>query len=138
MQALKNIPNNIDFGGQRNDIGTHSNRKGSATFALSVCMAVYLRAGWSIGNILKIDTYIQVPEVIKLLVGQFVVHQYNLWILQLCHLHFSNEDVEMISNVIGWENILEHYPNGFKMFIPYLLASITYHYHSGFLTRNLS
>ena len=31
--------------------------------------------------------------------------------------HFSNEDVEMISNVIGWGNILEHYtnyPNGFK------------------------
>jgi len=50
LQALKNIPNNIDFGGQRNDIGTYSNRKGSATFALSVCMAVYLRAGWSIGN----------------------------------------------------------------------------------------
>ena len=67
-----------------------------------------------------------------------MVHQYNLWILQLCHLHFSYEDVEMISNVIGWENILEHYPNGFKMFIPYLLASITCHYHSGFLTRNLS
>ena len=53
LQALNNIQNNIDLG-QRKDIGTHSKRKGSANFTLSVCMvsaiAVYLREGQSIGN----------------------------------------------------------------------------------------
>ncbi len=37
-QALKYMPQHIDLGGNRKDIGTHSNRKGSATYALSVCM----------------------------------------------------------------------------------------------------
>ena len=53
--------------------------------------------------------------------------------------HLSNEDAEIITNVIGWNNILEHYtsyPNGLKKVIPYLLASIIYHYESNFLNNN--
>jgi len=143
FQALNNIPSNIDLGGQRKDIGTHSNRKGSATFALSVCMvsavAVYLRAGWSIGN--TQDRYIFSGAGSDQIVGRAVcglpIQSMDFAILPP---HFSNEDVEMLTNSIGWDNILEHYhnyPAGFKKVIPYLLASIIYHYESGFLSRNL-
>lgn len=65
------IPEDIDLGSARQDLGTHSNRKGAATYlcGLAVCLsvvAIYLRAGWSVGKVQ--DQYI-FPEqaVIKLL-----------------------------------------------------------------------
>jgi hypothetical protein len=52
--------------------------------------------------------------------------------------HFTCSDVEMLHN-FGWNNILEgyeDYPTSFKRVIPYLLASIVYHYDN--LLKSLS
>jgi hypothetical protein len=54
--VLKIIPDWVPLGARKCDIGSHSNRKGASSYclALSVCISavsVYLRAGWSLGNV---------------------------------------------------------------------------------------
>ena len=55
-RALEMMPDSLNLGACKKDIGTHSNRKGSATYVLGLSSAinaaqVYLRAGWSLGNV---------------------------------------------------------------------------------------
>lgn len=143
-QALRNIPESIDLGGQRKDIGTHSNRKGSATFALSVCgissSAIFLRAGWSLGS--TQDRYVHTVPGSDQIVGRTIC---GLLVqsMEFATLppHFPNEVNNLIATVIGWGNILEHYenyPNCFKKVIPYLLASLVYHYNTKFFESNFA
>jgi hypothetical protein len=54
--AVEKLPHSFSLGAQKEDIGTHSNRKGSASYALNLSSSVnaaqvYLRAGWSLGNV---------------------------------------------------------------------------------------
>jgi hypothetical protein len=64
MKVLKLIlteNHDIDLGAVVEDIGTHSNRKGAATYLLGIFMlsavCVYLRAGWTLGNIKLLFIY---------------------------------------------------------------------------------
>ena len=56
--VLANTPDSVAdrLGAKREDIGSHSCRKGAATHALALpggpsSVAVFLRAGWSLGNV---------------------------------------------------------------------------------------
>ena len=54
--VLKMIPVSANLGALIKDLGSHSNRKGAASFILSLCecisaVCVYLRAGWTLGNV---------------------------------------------------------------------------------------
>jgi hypothetical protein len=90
---------------------------------------IYLRAGWSLGNVQ--DRYIFGGAGGDELVGRAVC---GLPILEreFCILppHFSGETLARIS-AAGWNNILESYdsyPQCFKRTVPYLLASLVYHF----------
>ena len=50
------IPPGVDLGAVRTELGTHSNRKGCATYLLALStslsvVCVYLRAGWTLGRV---------------------------------------------------------------------------------------
>ena len=56
--VLASIPESLQgiLGARRDDIGSHSCRKGAASYVLSLpggptSVSVYLRAGWSLGNV---------------------------------------------------------------------------------------
>jgi hypothetical protein len=59
LQILKNVidhkPVDTNLGASKRDLGSHSNRKGAISFVLSFAVisavCVYLRAGWSLGNV---------------------------------------------------------------------------------------
>jgi hypothetical protein len=48
--VVRDMPDQVNLGAVKELIGSHSNRKGSAIYVLSVCLisgiGVYLRAGW--------------------------------------------------------------------------------------------
>jgi hypothetical protein len=101
--------------------------------------AVFLRAGWSLGN--TIDRYIFSGAGSDQIVGRSV-SGLPLQTMDFAVLppHFTLEDIIILSEKIRWECFVEHYdkyPTCFKKVIPFLLASITYHYESGFLQSNL-
>ena len=91
-------------------------------------MQVYLRAGWSLGNVQ--DRYIIAGAGGDQLVGRAVsglpVHDQKFTVLPP---HFKSSDIEYLTS-FGWENILEgyeHYPLNFRKIVPFLLASIIHH-----------
>lgn len=56
QDILKDWPSHADLGCSPQDVGTHSIRKGIATYLLQLvdgpsAIMVYLRAGWSLGNV---------------------------------------------------------------------------------------
>jgi hypothetical protein len=137
-KILKVILNLIDsqlitLGANVGDIGTHSNRKGAASFVLNLSSTispvnVYLRAGWSLGNVQ--DRYIFAGAGGDQLMGRAVsglpINSKDFAILPP---HFSDVDIEFIKNY-GWDNVLEgyqYYPKSFQRVIPYLLASLIHH-----------
>jgi hypothetical protein len=135
------IPQNVDLGALRHELGSHSNRKGSATFlcALSVSLnpiAIYLRAGWSVGSVQ--DRYIFAGAGGDQIVGRAVCGlNINSTEFGVLPPHFSDEGVQMLNDV-GLENFIEGYmqfPATFKRVVPYLLASVVY--HLGFLQLHL-
>lgn len=131
-QMLDMIPDQNNLGAPRKDLGSHSQRKGSATYALGFsilsAVQVYLRAGWSLGNVQ--DRYIFGGAGGDQIVGRAVcglpVSSIDFSILPP---HFSEEDLSLL-NKIGWPNIIpgyENYPESFKQIVPWLLASLVYH-----------
>lgn len=109
--VIKDIPEEVNLGANRKDIGSHSNRKGSSTFVLGLSAAVsavqvYLRAGWSLGNVQ--DRYIFSGAAGDQVVGRAVcglpINDSNFAVLPP---HFSNDDLTFIANQIGWNNIVE-------------------------------
>jgi len=135
MKVLKNIRDlypNIDLGAVIEDLGTHSNRKGVASYLLSMfflsAVNVYLRAGWSLGNVQ--DRYIFAGAGGDQIVGR-AASGLPITDLRFAVLppHFSNEDLEIL-NSIGWHSILpgyNNYPSSFKRIVPFLLASLVHH-----------
>ena len=54
--VVNSMPPHVDLGANRGDIGTHSNRKGASSYCCLLwpvisAVQVYLRAGWSLGNV---------------------------------------------------------------------------------------
>jgi len=130
---LEEIPEEVNLGAPRNDLGSHSQRKGSITYFLgfSIISAVqaYLRAGWSLGNVQ--DRYIFGGAGGDQLVGRAVCGlPINNIDFATLPPHFRKEDLEEL-NQIGWTNILpdyENFPKCFQPIVPFLLASLIYHW----------
>jgi hypothetical protein len=124
-------------------VGTHSVRKGAATYLLSLvdgpsAIQVYLRAGWTLGNVP--DRYIYAGAGGDQLVGRSIA----LLPLQEAAFatlgpHFTQEGLNKISE-FGWNRLIpgyDNYPDCFKSVIRVLLANIVFH-HDSFLVKTLA
>jgi hypothetical protein len=123
------------------DIGTHSERKGSSTYCLGQVagptpVSVFLRMGQSLGQ-LK-DRYIFAGEGADQLCGRMVsglpYSDENFGILPP---HFDNDVLALMTKEI-WNEIVpgyDNYPKSFRAAFPFLLASLFY--HEAFLRANL-
>lgn len=114
-------------------IGTHSFRKGIATFLSGspggpTAIAIYLRAGWSLGPVQS--RYILEGEGGDQVCGRAATG------LPLTDTSFANLPAHFLTADNGvtseeWERILPgystYYPLSFREVIPYLLASLVYH-----------
>ena len=114
-------------------IGTHSFRKGIATFFSGTpggptAIAIYLRAGWSLGPVQS--RYILEGEGGDQVCGRAATG------LPLTDVSFANLPAHFIASDTGissaeWEDILpgysSFYPVNFREVIPYLLASLVHH-----------
>ena len=94
------IPEDINLGANKKDIGTHSASKGSSTYVLAAptvsAPQVYLRAGWSLGNVQ--DRYLFAGAGADQLVGR-VVSGLNIYDEEFSTLppHFSMEDLDFFA-----------------------------------------
>ena len=124
----------LQFGCPRSEIGTHSHRKGGITFLLGIIdgpnpCAVYIRAGWSLGN--TQDRYIMGGSGEDELCGRILcgLRMDQAEEFAILPPHFSTRGMEMLQErrldrfLVGYEN----YETGFKHCVPYFLASILYH-----------
>lgn len=124
------------------EIGTHSFRKGVASFLSGLpggpsAIAIYLRAGWSLGPVTS--RYIMEGQGNDQLCGRAAT---GLPITdpEFADLpaHFDLSAGEVLS-VAQWEDILpgysSFYPQSFRQVLPFLLASLSY--HRQFLIDNL-
>jgi hypothetical protein len=118
------------LGAERKQLGTHSVRKGAATYCTSLVngpstVQVFLRAGWSLGNVQ--DRYLFAGAGGDQLTGRV-----------LCGLPFSDSSFASLPphfdpaglGQIEWPTVLPLYPRlpeTFKRALPFLLASICFH-----------
>jgi hypothetical protein len=142
--VLDNLPeaNYLLLGANKDDIGTHSARKGSSTFVLGMIggptpVQVFLRAGWSLGNVK--DRYLFSGEGGDQLSGRCVS---GLPITDDAFAtlppHFS-ESVLLSIEAESWSSIVPgfgNYSHNFKTVMPYLIASVVF--HQDWLKSNLS
>jgi len=139
--AVQNIPENIDLGCKREDIGTHSNRKFAESTSVSKpdgpkWHQVCLRAGQSVGR--TQDCYMFAEIDGDSLVGRTVAQlQFNADQFDILPPRFDNEVLCRIENH-GWTKILPSYnlfPATFKRVIPKLFACLVYNYFNGGLKK---
>ncbi len=139
--VMNKIPLTTNLGCNRADIGTHSNRKFAESTSVSKIdgpsrTQVCLRAGQGVGR--TQDCYMFSEEDGDALVGRTVA-QLLLTADQFDVLppHFGTAVLQELVEY-GWDNILEgfsHYPDGFQRVIPYLFASLVFHWSKGNLQR---
>ena len=116
------------------EFGSHSFRKGVATYCSGFLggpsvVAIFIRAGWSLGQVQ--DRYIGFTEGADQLCGRVAAgldfnESRKFAVLPPC---FRNQ--EHILTEDEWESIAPGYksfPNGFKTVMPFLLASVVYHW----------
>ena len=127
LELLKTICDSIE------NIGTHSFRKGAATYALQFSgmfqlTDLYLRVGWTLGNVQ--DRYIfQTPggdQCLGRVLAGLSPYSNNFAMLPP---HFDPEDLANLT-VDDWCDVYPAYtslPDCFKEAIPFLLASVYYH-----------
>jgi hypothetical protein len=137
----KNLPELEELTSMKDDLGTHSFRKGVVTYVLSFpcgpsVVAAFLRAGWSLGAVQQ--RYIFEGEGSDQFLGRVA-----------CGLPFGENQFQSLpphfdpSFTISsedWKKIYPPYareglPQGFKDCLPYLLASLVH--HSSWLKENL-
>ena len=111
-------------------LSSHSTRKGSTSYAASLpglcnIIALWLRAGWSLGTVLP--SYAHANDGGDQNVGRILSGlDPNSPDLSMLPARFNREDVEDIP----WTDLLvnfELYPADFKIVVPYLVASVVYH-----------
>ena len=133
--VVENLPveDLVEVGGNAADIGTHSTRKGAASYVLSQLggpniISVFLRCCWSLGNVQ--DRYIFLDaggdQYLGRSVGGLPTSDPKFATLPP---HLNVEDAEAIRQM-GWGNLLpgfSNYPLSFQSIIPYLFASIVFH-----------
>jgi hypothetical protein len=137
VDAVKNIPDHVDLGCNRSDIGTHSNRKFAESTSVSKIdgpsrTQVCLRAGQGVGR--TQDCYMFSEEDGDALVGRTVAQlKLDADEFDVLPPHFGTQTLQELHG-IGWSNILagyEHYPLSFQRVVPYLLAHLVYHWFAG-------
>ena len=130
------------LGAKAEHIGTHSARKGAASYTVTVVdgpssVATFLRAGWSLGN--TKDRYIFEGEGGDQLCGRVVCGLSTLnETFAVLPPHFLPEALLSITD-FEWRDVVpgfDHYPETFRQCIPYLLASVVH--HEEFLRTSLS
>lgn len=123
------------------DVGMHSERKGSGTYCLGQVggptpVSVFLRMGQSLGT-LK-DRYIFACEGADQLCGRMVCGlPYSDEEFGILPPHFSPQHLELMTSQF-WGEIVDgydNYPESFKTIFPFLLASLIH--HETFLRANL-
>ncbi|KAF0730381.1 hypothetical protein Ae201684P_013259 [Aphanomyces euteiches] len=123
------------------DIGTHSLRKGSSTYALAQIngptpVSVYLRMGQSLGR-LK-DRYIHFGEGADQLCGRMICGlPFDSERFTVLPPHFDPSVCALLTNSF-WRDLVsgyELYPRAAQSILPYLLASIIH--HEQYLRENL-
>jgi len=123
----------IHYGCDRSDLGTHSHRKGGITFLLAIIdgpnpCAVYIRAGWSLGN--TQDRYIMGGAGEDQLCGRILAGlPLDSEDFAVLPPHFSTEGLNQLTS-IGLGSIIDgydEYPQSFRRCVPYFLASVLYH-----------
>ena len=141
VNAVQEIPETVDFGCSRDDVGTHSGRKFAESTATSKVdgpsrTQVCLRAGQSVGR--TQDCYVFAEEDGDSLVGRTVTQlKFNCDEFDVLPPHFDTQTrAELAAE--GWDTYLEWYnnfPPSAQRVVPYLLANIAYHHHKGTLSR---
>jgi len=111
-------------------LSAHSTRKGGTSYAAALpglcnIIALWLRAGWSLGSVLP--SYAHANDGGDQNVGRILCGlDPNSSNLSLLPCRFKHEDVQ----AIPWADILvnfANYPTDFKIVVPYLVASVIYH-----------
>jgi hypothetical protein len=126
------LPPSIDLGADPKDIGTHSTRKGAASYVSGIdgvpAVEVNLRGGWSIGKVQNI--YIVSSPGGDQILGRVLsgadIHSREFSVLPP---HFTRAALDWLLDY-GWNKIVpgySFYPPGFQRVIPFLLASIVFH-----------
>jgi hypothetical protein len=122
----------MENGLSNSDHGSHSNRKGSSTYCSSFpggpsAIQIFLRAGWSLGKV--VERYIKQGDGGgDQFVGR-VACGLPLMDAEFAMLppHFTSDHglVDADWNIIidGFDD----YPDGFKVAIPFVVASVVYH-----------
>lgn len=137
-QALQSVSN---LGYSIEDFGTHSFRKGVTTYCSGFLggpsvIAIFLRAGWTLGQVQ--DRYIGYSDGADQLCGRVA-----------CGLNFQNgeefqvlppcfKDNGLVLSPEQWEFVAPGYsefPQCFKTVMPFLLASVVYHYDSFIMVK---
>ena len=117
------------LGGERKQLGTHSVRKGAATFCTGMIngpstVQVFMRAGWSLGNVQ--DRYLFAGAGGDQLTGRVLSGlPFNEPSFASLPPHFSADGLAQVV----WSTVLPLYPRlpeTFKRAVPYLLASICF------------
>lgn len=121
-----------------NDIGTHSTRKGAASYCAGFIngpstLQIFLRAGWSIGNVP--DRYIFAASGGDQLAGRVLAG------LPFDDVSFSSLPPHFHGGLENFDlsfvcPLYPNYPSQFKVVVPYLLASLIH--HEPWLRANLS
>ena len=135
------------LGVDKKDIGTHSRRKGCPSYLLGIVdgpdpVKVYLRAGWSLGNVQDRYIYEGMCFLKKLNISFKIVSILGKGGDQLCGRYASGlethstkfaslppHDIAALGNH-DWESLISGYasfPDSFKTTLPFLLASLVYH-----------
>lgn len=140
-KLLKRVLNTLDqshlgqlgINGNAAYIGSHSNRKGAASYCLSMVggpspVQVFLRARWSLGNVQ--NRYIFQGDGGDQVTGRVVCGlPYNNKEFASLPPHFAFEHLQKLTDS-DWNSILPSYssfPSCFKQTIPFLLASLIHH-----------
>ena len=128
------IPEDVNLGAaRRSDLGTHSYRKGAATYlcGLSICLSavnIFLRAGWSVGAVQ--DRYIFAGTGGDQVVGRAATGlPINNRDFAILPPHFTSAGMDRVRS-IGLANLVEgfeSFPRNFQRVVPFLLASVVYH-----------
>jgi hypothetical protein len=114
------------------DIGTHSFRKGSATFVTSFDVIseanINLRAGWTNGKVRS--KYIFGTPGADQLIGRLLcgLDIHNVHRFLSLPAHISNDIVYQWDEWLEIEHNFADYPSEFKLTFKYLVASLAYHY----------
>jgi hypothetical protein len=121
-----------ELGIAKREIGTHSFRKGSATYVSSFDVlsetSIDIRAGWSIGRVR--GKYVFGTPGSDQLIGR-ILSGLNIHVCEdflVLPPHFDNREV---MNFVEWKEIMNDFINhtlSFRQTLEYLIATMTYHY----------